>query len=109
VPDLDRLGALASATSLDVSPRGVSPRPEPELSELLAQLGPGDVDAVRARLDGAEDPAAALVWGGALARIGTPDAEAALDAYAERLRERDPWPGAYPGRREVLLHLGRGD
>src|SRR5690242_9607673 len=106
--DFDRLGALASATSIDVSPRGVSPRPEPELSDLLAELGPDDVGAIRARLEDAEDPAAALVWGGALARIGTLDAETALDAYAQRLRERDPWPGAYPGRREVLLHLGRG-
>lgn len=107
--DLDRIAELASASSLDVSPRGVTPRASDELQALLDQLDAGHVEAIKSRLDAAGEPVEALVWGGALARIDTPAATAALDAYADRLTREDPWPGAFPGRREVLLYLGRGD
>jgi hypothetical protein len=106
--DLGRIGELASQVSLDVSPRGVTPRLTEELQGLVDQLGPADVDGIAARLTAAPTPAQALVWGGALARIGTPEATAHLDAYAQRLDGEDPWPSAFPGRREVLLYLGRG-
>jgi hypothetical protein len=109
VADLDRIGDLASQVSLDVSPRGVTPRLTAELQQLLDRLGPGDVDAIAGRLDAAAAPAQALVWGGALARIGSPAAAAQLDAYAQRLHRDDPWASAFPGRREVLLYLGRGE
>jgi hypothetical protein len=105
--DLDRVAELASQAGLDVSPRGVTPRLSGDLEALLRELDAGDVDAIAARLDAAADPVEALVWGGALARIGTPAAAARLDAYARRLEREDPWPAAFPGRREVLLYLGR--
>jgi hypothetical protein len=106
--DLDRISELASRASLDISPRGVTPRLDGDLLALLDGLGDGDVDALAGRLDGAETPVLAIVWGGALARIGSPAAAARLDAYAGRLTRADPWPGAFPGRREVLLYLGHG-
>lgn len=106
--DLDRIGELASQVSLDVSPRGVTPRVTGDLAELLDRLGADDVDAVAARLNASGTPAQALVWGGALARIATPAATTHLDDYAQRLDRDDPWPSAFPGRREVLLYLGRG-
>jgi hypothetical protein len=107
--DLGRIGELASQISLDVSPRGVTPRLPGDLQALVDQLDADDVDDVAERLDAAATPVEALVWGGALARIGTPAAQARLDASAQRLRRDDPWPEAFPGRREVLLYLGRGD
>ncbi len=107
--DLGRIGELASQVSLDVSPRGVTPRLTDELRALLDRLDAGDVDVIAERLNASTQPVPALVWGGALARIGTPAAAAQLDAYAQRLHRDDPWPGAFPGRREVLLYLGRGD
>lgn len=106
--DLGRIAELTSQVSLDVSPRGVTPRPSDELRGLLDELDADDVDAVGARLDAAARPVEALVWGGALARIGTPAAGARLDEYAKSLELDDPWPAAFPGRREVLLYLGRG-
>jgi hypothetical protein len=107
--DLGHIAELASEVSLDVSPRGVTPRMSGDLQALLDELDAGDVDEIAARLDGSTSPVEALVWGGALARISTPTAVAKLDAYAERLNREDPWPEAFPGRREVLLYLGRGD
>jgi hypothetical protein len=107
--DLARISELASEASLDVSPRGVTPRLDGDLQTLLDELDDRDVDALAARLAGAENPVQAIVWGGALARIGSPAAAARLDAYAEQLTRADPWPDAFPGRREVLLYLGRGD
>jgi hypothetical protein len=107
--DLDRIAELASGVSLDVSPRGVTPRMSGSMQALLDGLGADDVDAIAARLDSAASPVEALVWGGALVRIGTPAATASLDAYAARLQLDDPWPDAFPGRREVLLYLGRGE
>jgi hypothetical protein len=107
--DLARISELASQVSLDVSPRGVTPRLDADLQTLLDGLGADDVDALAVRLDGAENPVVAMVWGGALARIGSPAADARLDAYAEQLTHADPWPDVFPGRREVLLYLGRGD
>jgi hypothetical protein len=107
--DLDRIREEASQISLDVSPRGVTPRLPEDLQKRLAQLGPDEVDAVAEQLSGAATPNEALVWGGVLARIGTPAATARLDAYAQQLERDDPWPAAFPGRREVLLYLGRGD
>lgn len=105
--DLARIAELARQISLDISPRGVTPRIDGELEELLDRLRPADADAVADRLEAAADPLEALVLGGALARLGTPQAQARLDAYAARLDAADPWPGGFPGRREVLLHLGR--
>jgi len=107
--DLGRIAELATQVSLDVSPRGVTPRLNDDLRALLDELDADDVEAVGARLDAAADPVAALIWGGALAHMGTPAAESRLDAYAKRLERDDPWPSAFPGRREVLLYLGRDD
>lgn len=101
--DLDRIAALAAQTPFDVSPRGLTPRPDPQLQALLADVGPGDVDGLAVRLAAARDPSTALVLGGALARLHTPEAEQALDEYAARLREHEPWEGA----RSVLTYLGR--
>ena len=105
--DLDRIRArVREASPFNVSPRGISLRSDAELDSLLDGLGPDDLAAVDARLGAEESPFAVLAWLTALIRIGTPEARGAIDRYVERLRAEDPWPGKFPGRREVLLYLG---
>jgi hypothetical protein len=106
--DLDRIAAeIGRSTGFDVSPRGVTPRPSPELDAALDQLTDDDLAGLQARLEGERDPMTAFVWLRGLTRIGTPAAEEAVDAYAARLRREDPWPGSFPGRRELLRYAGR--
>src|SRR5262245_52436128 len=86
----DEAARRGRATRPDVSPHGVTPRPNDDLRALLDELDSGDVEAVGARLDAGADPVVALIWGGALAHMGTPTAESRLDAYAKRLERDDP-------------------
>lgn len=89
-----RLDALLGAASLDVSPRGVTPRLPPELVAALAELGPGDLPTLQERLDAARDITAAFVLVRAIVGLGgTP----AIPAR---------WAGETPGRRELLLYAG---
>jgi hypothetical protein len=105
--DLDRVAAqVRERPAINLSPRGISPRPDPELDALLGGLGDDSVPALAQRLEEEDDALMAFTWLRALLMIGTPAARAAADAYAERLRRDDPWPGAFPGRRELLLFLG---
>jgi hypothetical protein len=105
--DLDRVAALVrERPAVNLSPRGISPRPDPELDTLLGGLGDESVPALERRLEDEHDALMAFTWLRALLTIGTPAARAAADAYAERLRRDDPWPGGFPGRRELLLFLG---
>ena len=105
--DLDRIAAhVRERPAINISPRGISPRPDPELEALLDSLGDDTVPALEHRLEEEHDALMAFTWLRALLKIGTPAARAAADAYAERLRRDDPWPGAFPGRRELLLFLG---
>jgi hypothetical protein len=108
VADLDAIAArVEHGPGFDVSPRGVSFRPDPEIEQLLAVLGPDDVPALTERLKGASDPLLALTWMRALVAVRSPEAEQALNEYVDGLNRHDPWPGAFPGRRELLLYLGR--
>ncbi|HEY1539381.1 MAG TPA: hypothetical protein VGF63_08290 [Solirubrobacteraceae bacterium] len=108
MPVVDRIAERTGhGPAFDVSPRGVTPRPDPELDALLGELGDGDVPELRKRLEAERDPLAAFVWGRALVAAGTPAAAAALDAYADRIRGDDPWPGSFPGATELLRYLGR--
>lgn len=105
--DLDRVAAhVRERPAVNFSPRGISPRPDPELDALLDGLGDDSVPALEHRLEEERDALMAFTWLRALMTIGTPAARAAAHAYAERLRQHDPWPGAFPGRRELLLFLG---
>jgi hypothetical protein len=105
--DLDRVAArVREHPALDISPRGISPRPDPELDELLGGLGDDAVAPLEQRLAGERDALMALTWLRALLKIDTPASRAAVDAYADRLRRDDPWAGAFPGARELLLFLG---
>ena len=108
VADLDAIAArVEHGPGFDVSPRGISFRPDPELEQLLAVLGPEDVPALSTRLNSAGDPLLALTWMRALAAVGSPEAERALNEYVDSLNRHDPWRGGFPGRRELLLYLGR--
>ena len=91
----------------DVSPGTVSPRPDPELDDLLGGLGAADVPALHNRLEAETDPFTALIWSRALLTLGTPEAGAALDDYAARIAREDPWDGAFRGAGELLRYLGR--
>jgi hypothetical protein len=105
---LDAISArVEHGPGFDVSPRGVSFRPDPELEELLAGLGADDLPALSERLNGTGDPMLALTWIRALLSVGTPKAARVLDEYVDALNQHDPWPGGFPGRRELLLYLGR--
>lgn len=105
--ELDRVAArVRERPAMNISPRGISPRPDPELDALLERLGDDSVAPLAQRLAGERDALMALTWLRALVTIGTPSARAAIAAYAERLRRDDPWEGAFPGRRELLLFLG---
>ena len=105
--DLDRVAArVREHPAMDISPRGITPRADPELDALLERLGDDSVGPLERRLAEERDALMALTWLRALLKIGTPAARAAIDAYAERLRRDDPWEGAFPGRRELLLFLG---
>ena len=105
---LDRIaGQIGQSTGFDISPRGVTPRPSPELDAMLEELTDEDVPALSARLRDEHDPMAAFVWLRGLTRVGTPAADEAVDAFAARLQSEDPWPGSFPGRRELLLYAGR--
>jgi hypothetical protein len=97
----------ARGPGFDVSPRGIAPRPDPELEALLTGLDDKSVPALRERLEVETDPFLALTWLRALLAIGTPAAREAVDAYATRLHSEDPWQGGFPGARELLLYLGR--
>jgi hypothetical protein len=106
--DLDRIAdRVDHGPGFDVSPRGVSFRPDPELDALLDDLGDDDVPALKQRLQDAEDPLMAMTWVKALLAVATPAAAQAVDDYAETLDRHDPWRGGFPGRRELLLYLGR--
>ena len=108
-PELDRIADhVRHGPGFDISPRGVTPRPDPELDPLLAGLGDGEVPALRERLEAERDPFMAFTWLRALLAVGSPAAAQAVDAYAARLEREDPWGGEFPGRRELLLYLGRG-
>ena len=62
--DLDRIAArVAAGPGFDVSPGAVSPRPDPELDDLLGELGAG-LDDYAARI-AREDP-----WDGAFPGAG---------------------------------------
>ncbi len=105
--DLDRVAArVRERPAMDISPRGISPRPDPELDALLKGLGEDSVAPLERRLAEEKDALMALTWLRALLEIGSPGARGAIDAYAERLRRDDPWKGAFPGGRELLLFLG---
>jgi hypothetical protein len=105
--DLDRVAArVRERPAMDISPRGISPRPDPELDALLGGLGDESVAQLERRLADEKDALMALTWLRALIAIGTPSARAAIDAYAERLRRHDPWKAAFPGGRELLRFLG---
>ena len=106
--DLDRIAdRVAAGPGFDVSPGAVSPRPDPELDDLLGELGAADVPALRDRLEAETDPFTALAWLRGLRMIDTPEAAAALDDYAARIAREDPWSGAFPGAGELLRYLGR--
>ena len=93
--------------ALDLSPRGITPRSDPELDALLGELEDADVPQLRERLTAETDPILALTWLRCLLSIDDAEARAAIAGYAERLERQDPWPGKFPGRRELLLFLGR--
>lgn len=105
---LDRIAErVHHGPGFDVSPRGVTPREDPELEAMLAELGDEAIPELRTRLEGEPDPFLALSWLRALLTIGTPAATQAVEGYAQRLRREDPFGGAFPGSRELLLFLGR--
>ena len=108
---LDRVEqTVASDAPFDLSPRGVRFRPEGELErqiEAVAERGDEAVAPLQRRLGDSPDPLAALVWLSILNRVGTAGARGAMDDYAARIERDDPWPEAFPGRRELLLYLGR--
>src|SRR3954468_7562001 len=105
--DLDRVAArVREHPAMDISPRGISPREDPELDALLERLGDDSVDPLERRLAEERDVFMALTWLRALLRIGTPAARRVVDAYAARLRNDDPGGKPFPGRRELLLFLG---
>jgi len=107
--DLDRIAAeIGQSAGFDISPRGVTPRPSPQLDAMLDELTDADVPALSTRLHGERDAMAAFVWLRGLTRVGTPSAQQAVDAYVVRLRDEDPWPGSFPGRAELLRYVGRG-
>ena len=105
--DIDE--SVRSTAPFDISPRGIRFRPGPEMeSQLQAVAGRGDavVPALSGRLADS-DPLRSIVWLSLLTRIGTPAAAAATDEFVERLDREDRWAGEFPGRREILLYLGR--
>jgi hypothetical protein len=105
--DLDHIAArVEGGSGFDVSPGAIAPRPDPELEALLGALGAADVPALRARLAAERDPFLAHTWLRALRGIGGAEAGAAVADYAARLREQDPWAGAFPGAGELLALVG---
>ena len=106
--DLDAIAAhVHEHPALDLSPRGLRPRPDPDLDALLGRLDGTEVPELRDRLSGERDPILALTWLRALLSIDNTEALEVIAGYADRLEREDPWPGVYPGRRELLLFLGR--
>lgn len=107
---LDLVDESVGATApFDISPRGIRFRPGTEMEKQLeAVAGHGDaaVPALSARLANS-DPLRSIVWLALLTRIGSPAAAAATDEFVERLDREDRWSGEFPGRREILLFLGR--
>jgi hypothetical protein len=111
--ELDAIASAVKANApFDVSPRGITFRPgEPLAAKLDGVVARRDaaVPALAARLESEHDALLSLVWSSLLVRIGTPAAHAAIDAFVESVVRDERWKGQFPGRREVLLFLGRSD
>jgi len=110
---LDAIAEEVKASApFDISPRGIAFRPSQTLAakvdELIAQ-GDAAVPALAARLETEADALLSMVWLSALVRIQTPKARAAIDAFVDSMIREKRWEGQFPGRREILLFLGRSD
>ncbi len=101
--------SLFETAPFDISPRGISFRPDAELSRQIDQLAAGG-DAATAllvdRLATTDDPLLAIAWLHCLRKIGTSAAQAGFSAAVERFLLQDRWLGQAPGLREVLLYAG---
>lgn len=108
-PDLDGIAArVERGPGFDVSPGAIAPRPDPELDAMIGALGEDAVPALRERLEQEPDAFLAHTWLRVLRRVGGAEADAAVENYAARLRERDPWAGGFPGAGELLALLNLG-
>lgn len=101
---------VRSSSPFDLSPRGIRFRPDAELTgriDSVARAGDSAVPMLAARLETTVDAFIALVWLYLLIRIRTPAAEAAIRAFVDRVEREESWSKLFPGRREILLFLGR--
>lgn len=101
--------AVRSAAPFDVSPRGVSFRPESDLKVMIEQLSDCADEAVAAlsnRLEVTSSQFLSLTWLQCLKAVGTQKAEEAIHKFVERMLRERLWVDEFPGPREILLFVG---
>jgi hypothetical protein len=108
---LDEIRAMMRDTApFDISPRGIRVRPgEAMLAKIDAFVAQGEVaqETLVKRLNQEADPFALLIWLYSLKQFQSPGAEAAIEAFAQRLERGAILENEFPGKREILLFLGR--
>jgi hypothetical protein len=101
---------IATHAAFDISPRGVSLRPDPVLAASIRSVvdqAPGTVHPLSTRLLNETDVFAAIVWIECLVLIGGADAAQAIDAFLQEADRQARWQGGFPGMREIRLFAGR--